>query len=164
MIRLIEPYITFEEVQAELKEIFSSGMLTKGPYVRTFADHMRQYVSAKHAFLTTSATTALSMCLKSLNVQPGDEVIVSDFSFPATVNVIEDLGAKPVFADVDLETFNMLPEELESQITSRTKAVLFVDALGNPTGITNIKQICKEYGLPLVDDAACAIGASRIRL
>ncbi|PAC90601.1 spore coat protein [Bacillus licheniformis] len=160
MIRLIEPYITFEEVQAELKEIFSSGMLTKGPYVRTFADHMRQYVSTKHAFLTTSATTALSMCLKSLNVQPGDEVIVSDFSFPATVNVIEDLGAKPVFADVDLETFNMLPEELESQITSRTKAVLFVDALGNPTGITNIKQICKEYGLPLVDDAACAIGSS----
>ncbi|MCY9399006.1 aminotransferase class I/II-fold pyridoxal phosphate-dependent enzyme, partial [Bacillus haynesii] len=160
MIRLIEPYITFEEVEAELKEIFSSGMLTKGPFVRTFTDHISQYVGAKHAFLTTSATTALSMCLKILNVQPGDEVIVSDFSFPATVNVIEDLGAKPVFADVDLETFNMLPEELESQITSRTKAVLFVDALGNPTGITNIKHICEEYSLPLVDDAACAIGSS----
>lgn len=87
-------------------------------------------------------------------------MIVSDFSFPATVNVIEDLGAKPIFADVDLETFNMLPEELESQITSRTKAVLFVDALGNPTGITNIKHICEAYGLPLVDDAACAMGSS----
>lgn len=134
-------------------------MLTKGPFVQQFTEKLKHYVGAKHGYLTTSATTALSTCLRLLNIQPGDEVILSDFSFPATVNVVEDVGAKPIFADVDLETFNMLPEELEKQVTPNTKAVIFVDALGNPAGITNIKQICHQYQLPLIDDAACALGS-----
>ena len=87
-------------------------------------------------------------------------MIVSDFSFPASGNVVEDLGATPIFADVDLSTFNMLPIELEQKITSRTKAVIFVAAFGNPTGITEIKAICDKYKIPLIEDAACAIGSS----
>lgn len=160
MIRLVEPYIRFEEVQHELEQIFSSGILTKGPFVQQFTDSLKQYVGARHSFLTTSGTTALSTCLRLFNIQPSDEVIVSDFSFPATANVVEELGAKPIFADVDLDTFNMLPEELEKQITPKTKAVIFVDALGNPTGIHQIKQMCDHYQLPLIDDAACALGSS----
>lgn len=160
MIKLIKPYISFEEVQSEFKEIFESGWFTKGKFVEEFREEIKNYTGANHAYLTTSATTALTMALKALNIKSGDEVIVSDFSFPATANVVEDIGAIPIFADVSLDTFNMLPNDLESKITSKTKAVIFVDALGNPSGIHDIKEICKKYNLPLIEDGACAIGSS----
>lgn len=159
MIKLIKPYISFEEVQKEFKEIFDSGWFTKGKYVEEFRLEIKNYTGANYCYLTTSATTALTMALKALDVKSGDEVIVSDFSFPATANVLEDLGAMPIFADVSLETFNMLPEDLEIKITEKTKAVIFVDALGNPSGIHEIKAICQKNNLPLIEDAACAIGS-----
>jgi perosamine synthetase len=159
-IRLMKPYIKFEDVENEFRSVFESGTFTRGKNVEAFRRQISEYTGAKHAFLMTSATTALWTCLKLLGVGPGDEVIVSDFSFPASANVVEDLGAIPVFADVDLSTFNMLPSELEAKITPRTKAVIFVDALGNPTGITEIKAICAAHDLPLIEDAACAIGSS----
>ncbi|WP_035059531.1 DegT/DnrJ/EryC1/StrS family aminotransferase [Andreprevotia chitinilytica] len=158
-IRLIKPYISFEDVEAEFRDVFESGMFTRGQHVEALRQELAAYTGAKHAFLVTSATTALWVCMKLLGVGPGDEVIVSDFSFPATANVVEDLGARPVFADVSLDTFNMLPEDLEKKISPRTKAVIFVDALGNPTGLTEIKSICQRHGIPLVEDAACAIGS-----
>jgi dTDP-4-amino-4,6-dideoxygalactose transaminase len=159
-VRLMKPYIAFDEIEQDFRDVFESGIFTRGKYVEHFRNEIAAYTGAKHAFLTTSATTALWTCLKLLNVVPGDEVVVSDFSFPASANVVEDLGARPVFADVDLSTFNMLPEELEKKISSRTKAVIFVDALGNPTGLTEIKDICSKRGIPLIEDAACAIGSS----
>ena len=116
MIKLIKPYISFEEVQSEFKEIFESGWFTKGKFVEEFREEIKNYTGANHAYLTTSATTALTMALKALNIKSGDEVIVSDFSFPATANVVEDIGAIPIFADVSLDTFNMLPNDLESKI------------------------------------------------
>ena len=160
MIKLIKPYISFDEVENEFREIFESGWFTKGKFVEAFREEIKTYTGAKHAYLATSATTALTMALKALDIKSGDEVIVSDFSFPATANVVEDLGAIPVFADVSLETFNMLPEELETKISPKTKAVIFVDALGNPSGIHQIKQICQKHNLPLIEDGACAIGSS----
>ncbi len=160
MIKLIKPYISFDEVEKEFKDVFESGWFSKGKYVKAFAEEIKNYTQAKHAFLTTSATTALSIALKALGVTQGDEVIVSDFSFPATANVVEDLGATPVFADVSLESFNMLAKDLEQKITPKTKAVIFVDALGNPSGISTIKAICKEHNIPLIEDGACAIGSS----
>lgn len=160
MIKLIKPYISFEEVQNEFKDVFDSGWFTKGKFVEEFREEIKSYTSAKHCYLTTSATTALTMALKALDIKINDEVIVSDFSFPATANVVEDLGAIPIFADVDLDTFNMLPQQLENKITSKTKAVIFVDALGSPTGIHEIKKICKKHNLPLIEDGACAIGSS----
>lgn len=160
MIKLIKPYISFGEVEQEFREIFESGWFTKGKFVEAFREEIKAYTGAKHTYLATSATTALTMALKALDIKSGDEVIVSDFSFPATANVVEDLGAIPVFADVSLETFNMLPEELEKKITPKTKAVIFVDALGNPSGIHQIKQICQKHNLPLIEDGACAIGSS----
>jgi perosamine synthetase len=159
-IRLMKPYIGFDEVEAEFREVFDSGIFTRGQHVEAFRAELAAYTGAKHAFMTTSATTSLWVCLKLLGVGPGDEVIVSDFSFPASANVVEDLGARPVFADVCPETFNMRPEVLEALIGPRTKAVMFVDALGNPTGITEIKRICSSRGIPLIEDAACAIGSS----
>jgi perosamine synthetase len=150
-IRLMKPYITYEEVENEFKAVFESGIFTRGQNVEQLRKQLAEYTGAKHAFLMTSATTALWVCLKLLNIGKGDEVIVSDFSFPATANAVEDLGATPVFTDVNLDTFNMLPDELEKKITSRTKAVIFVDALGSP---------CEKHGLPLIEDAACGIGSA----
>ena len=160
MIKLIKPYISYAEVQEHFQEIFESGWFTKGKFVEQFREEIKNYTDAKYAYLATSATTALTMALKAIDVKEGDEVIVSDFSFPATANVVEDLGAIPIFADVSLETFNMLPEVLEAKITPKTKAVIFVDALGNPSGIHQIKAICKKHSLPLIEDGACAIGSS----
>jgi dTDP-4-amino-4,6-dideoxygalactose transaminase len=159
-VRLMKSYITFEEVESEFRSVFDSGIFTRGQHVDALRKQMADYTGAKHAFLMTSATTALWTCLKLLDLNKGDEVIVSDFSWPASANVIEDLGATPVFADVDLNTFNMLPSELEKKITPNTKAVIFVDALGNPCGLREIKELCEKYQIPLIEDAACALGSS----
>lgn len=159
-IRLMKPYITFDEVEREFRGVFDSGIFTRGQHVEAFRKEIAAYTGAEHVFLMTSATTALWTALKLLGVGAGDEIIVSDFSFPASANVVEDLGAIPVFADVNLDTYNMIPSELEKKITPRTKAVIFVDALGNPTGVTEIKAICEKHHIPLIEDAACAIGSS----
>lgn len=159
-IRLMRPYISFDEVEAEMREIFDSGMFTRGQHVDAFRKEICAYTGAKHAHLATSATTALSVCLKLIGVSSGDEVIVSDFSFPATANVVEDLGARPVFVDVSLDTYNMLPSALRARISPKTKAVIAVDAFGNPSGMHEIAAVCKEYGVPFIEDAACAIGSS----
>ena len=159
-IRLMKPYLRFEDMEADFRAIFASGIFTRGDHVRALSDELANYLGTRHVFLMTSATTALWVCLKMLGIGPGDQVAISDFSFPATANVVEDLGATPVFIDVSLDTFNMLAEDLEAKINDRTKAVLFVDALGNPSGLHTIKAICERFGVPLIEDAACAIGSS----
>jgi dTDP-4-amino-4,6-dideoxygalactose transaminase len=159
-IRLMKPYIAYEEVEADFREVFESGMFTRGQHVEAFRKEIAAFTGARHVHMATSATTALWVCLKLLNIGPGDEVVVSDFSFPATANVVEDLGAFPVFADVSLDTYNVLPETLERLMTPRTKAVIFVDALGNPSGLHAIAELCRSKGVPLIEDAACAIGSS----
>jgi perosamine synthetase len=125
MIRLIRPYIEYEEVEVAFRQVFASGMFTRGDNVEGFRKEIAAYTGANHAFLATSATTALWLCLKRLNIGVGDEVVVSDFSFPATANVVEDLGATPVFADVSLTTFNMLPQALEQAITRKDQGRYF---------------------------------------
>ena len=159
-VRLMKPYITFEEVEADFRGVFDSGMFTRGHHVEAFRKELAAFTGAQHVHMATSATTALWVCLKLLNIGPGDEVVVSDFSFPATANVVEDLGATPVFADVSRETYNVLPETLEALLTARTKAVIFVDALGNPSGLHAISALCRSRGIPLIEDAACAIGSA----
>ena len=160
MIRIIKPFIKYKNVNKEFKKIFKSGFFTKGEYIKQFQEDLKKFLGCKYVFSTTSATTALSLSLEVIGVKPGDEVIVSDFSFPASANVIENMGCTPVFVDVDSETYNMSPIDLLSKITPKTKAVMFVDALGNPSDIHIIKDICKENNIPLIEDAACALGSS----
>tara|TARA_R110002050_G_scaffold157276_1_gene285768 strand:+ start:606 stop:1703 length:1098 start_codon:yes stop_codon:yes gene_type:complete len=160
MLRLIKPYIRYRDVRRQFREVFRTGMFTKGKYVDQFKNDLREYLKCSNVSLTTSATTSLALCLEVLKIKPGDEVIVSDFSFPATANVVENIGAIPIFADVDLKTYNMMPEDLEKKITSKTKAVIFVDALGNPSKIHEISAICKKHNIFLIEDAACALGSS----
>lgn len=160
MIKLVKPYIKFRDVKNDFKTIFKSGNFTKGIFVEEFRKKLLDFTGAKFCHLTTSATTALSISLKALGIKEGDEVLISDFSFPATANVVEDLGAIPVFVDVSLDSFNMLPDDLEKKIGPNSKAVIFVDAFGNPSGINKIAKICKENNIPLIEDAACAVGSS----
>ena len=159
-INLIKPYISYDEVETQLKDIFESGFFTKGKNVQKFVTGLRNYTGAKHAFLTTSATTALTMCLQLIKVGQGDKVLVSDFSFPASANVVEDLGATPIFVDVDKDSFNMSVENLKKKISSDIKAIIFVDALGNPTNITEVMAVARSYGIPVIQDSACSIGSS----
>lgn len=159
-VRLMKPYISFDDVEADFREVFASGMFTRGQHVEALRKELAAFTGAKHVHMATSATTALWVCLKLLGIGPGDEVVVSDFSFPASANVVEDLGATPIFADVSLDTYNMLPETLEALLTPRTKAVMFVDALGNPSGLHAISELCRSKGIPLIEDAACAIGSA----
>ena len=100
----------------DIQEIFDSGQLTKGQNVDKFVAGLKDYTKAENVFLTTSATTALTMSLKAIGIKEGDRVAVSDFSWPATCNVVEDLGAIPVFIDVERSTFNMCPNDLESKL------------------------------------------------
>ena len=159
-LKLIKPFITFDDIADDLKEIFDSGQFTKGKHVDKFVEDLKGYTAAGHAFLTTSATTALTVALKAVNIKPGDKVAVSDFSWPATCNVVEDLGATPIFIDVDKHTFNMCPIDLERKLNFDFAGLIFVDALGNPSGITKIKEICQTHKIPLIQDSACAIGSS----
>ncbi len=159
-IKLIKPYISFDEVSTELKEIFDSGQLTKGQHVAKFVKSLTDYTGSQYAVPMTSATTALTMCLKALGIKKGDKVAISDFSFPATANVVEDAEATPVFIDVDKDTYNMSVDDLRSKLDDKVKAVIFVDALGSPSGLDKIKAVCEEFGIPLIEDAACAIGSS----
>ena len=159
-VRLIKPYVSFSDIETDLREIFDSGVFTRGKFVDRFAEDVKSYTGAEHCFLTTSATTSLWLCLKLLGIGPGDEVVVSDFSFPATANVVEDLGARPVFADVCPDTYNMTVETLAASVSEATKAIIFVDALGNPSGLRAIKEQAQAMGIPLIEDAACAIGSA----
>lgn len=159
-IKLIKPYISFDEVSTELEEIFSSGQLTKGKHVARFVKSLTDYTGCLYAVPTTSATTALTMCLKALGIKKGDKVAISDFSFPATANVVEDVEATPIFIDVDKCTYNMLVDDLRNKLDDKVKAVIFVDALGNPSGLDEIKKVCDEFAIPLIEDAACGIGSS----
>ena len=160
MIRLIRPSIAFEEVEEDLRGMFESGVFTRGEHVEALRRELASYTGAGHAYLATSATTALWACLRFLEIGPGDEVVVADFSFPASANVVVDVGARPVFADVSPDHYNITPETLERALSPQTKAVMFIDALGNPTGLHAVRDLCRSRGLPLVEDAACAIGSS----
>lgn len=159
-IRLMKPYISFDEVESDFRAVFDSGIFTRGQHVEEFRRDLAAFTGAKHVHMATSATTALWICLKLLGIGPEDEVVISDFSFPATANVVEDLGAKPIFADVSRDTYNMRATTLEPLLGPRTKAVIFVDALGNPSGLHEISALCRSRGIPLIEDAACAIGSS----
>lgn len=159
MIKLIKPYISMQSIQPELENIFASGQFTQGKNVQRFETDLRKYLSVDYIGLTTSATTALSLSLRVMGVKPGSKVAVSDYSWPASSNVIEELGAIPVFIDINPETFNMSLDDLEKKIDTSFSAVIFVDTFGNPSGLEDIFALCQKYKVPLLEDAACALGS-----
>lgn len=160
MIPIISPKISFDEVKDELKAVLESGILSKGPRIEEFEKMVADYVGVKHAFTATSCTTALHLSLAGLGIKKGDEVLVSDFTFPATANAVVYQQAAPVLVDIDLETYNIDIAGLEKKITPRTKAIIPVDAFGFPVDMESLAVVAREHNLAVIEDAACAIGAS----
>jgi dTDP-4-amino-4,6-dideoxygalactose transaminase len=128
-------------------------------YLKAFEQSFAQYIGAKYALATSSCTGALHLALAALDIGPGDEVIVPDITWVATGNAVLYVGATPVFADVDPETWTLDPESFRSKITPRTKAVMPVHLYGHPCRMDEILKIANEHGLSVVEDAAPSIGA-----
>lgn len=158
-IPLIKPEIDAVSLSRAIKNIAKTGILTKGPYLDQFQKSLEKYLCVKHAFATTSCTTALHLALVALDIKDGDEVLVSDFSFPASANVIVQVGAKPIFVDIDLKTFCLDLEDLKRKISKKTKAIMVVHAFGYPADMSEIAKIAKKHHLLVIEDAACAIGS-----
>jgi len=136
-----------------------SGWLVQGPKVKEFEEKWSIFTGAEHSIAVTSCTTALHLSLAALGLQAGDEVIVPAFTWIATANVVEHLGGKVVFCDIDLDTFNIDVKELRTKISPKTKAVLPVHLFGLAADMNPIKQLASEYGLWVVEDAACGFGS-----
>ena len=152
------PDISEEDVQA-VAEVVRSGRLALGPKTEEFERLVAEYVGVKHAVAVSSGTAALHLIVKALGIGPGDEVLVPSFTFVASVNVILYEGAKPVFVDIEPDTYNLDPEDLERRITPRTKAIMVVDVFGHPAEWDEISRIAEKYGLKVIDDSCEALGA-----
>ncbi len=128
-------------------------------YLTTFEKRFAEYVGVKYAMATSSCTGALQIALMALDICPGDEVIVPDLTWVATANAVRYAGAIPVFADVELDTWNLDAASVERLITPRTKAIMPVHMYGHPARMDRVKQVAEKHGIPVVEDAAPAIGA-----
>jgi dTDP-4-amino-4,6-dideoxygalactose transaminase len=159
MIPIAKPYLTEHDAQAAYDAIMS-GWITQGPRVQEFEEKFAAYTVAKHAVAVSNCTTGLHLAMIVAGVQAGDEVICPSMSYIATANSIMYVGATPVFAEVHPETYNLDVVDVESRITSKTKAVLLVHQIGMPADINAFSVLCKKHNLILIEDAACAAGSS----
>ncbi len=151
------PSIGEEEI-AEVVDSLRSGWLTSGPKVRRLEDELAAYLGARHALAVSSCTAALHIALTALGIGPGDEVVVPTMTFCSTANVVIHLGARPVLVDVGPD-MNVTPEAIEAALTPRTRAIVPVHYGGQPCDLEAIHALAARHGLPVVEDAAHAIGA-----
>ncbi len=158
MITIAKPSIDGQEIE-NVARVLESGLLASGEWVQRFEHEFAEYMGTAYAVSTTNGTTALDIALKALDIKRGDEVIVPDFTFIATANAVLFQDARPVFADVDEETFAIDPEDVIAKISPRTKAIIGVHLFGHPFDVNAIQDICRDYGLALIEDCAQAHGA-----
>jgi perosamine synthetase len=153
------PYLTGEEGEA-VARVIATGWVSQGPQVQAFEAAFAERLGAAGAVATTSCTTALQLALHGAGVGPGDEVIVPSLSFIATANSVLHCGARPVFADIDPRTYNLDPDAAERAITPRTKVIMPVHQVGLPADMDALIDVAERHGIAIVEDAACAIGAT----
>lgn len=168
MIRLTIPSLSADDIEA-MEEVVATGYLVQGPKVASFEAAVASYVGAPYAIAVSNCTAALHLALLALDVRAGDIVLVTAYSWIATANVIELCGAQPIFIDIEADTFNMDPNCLEATLTqlmknpsvaARVKAILPVHTFGQMANMPAILEIANSYNLPVVEDAACALGAT----
>lgn len=156
-IPLIKPHITEKEIEAVVK-VLKTGYLTEGHVTHEFEESFRNYIGCKYAIAFTSNTTGMETALRALEIGPGDEVIVPDYTYPATSDVVEIVGAKTVLVDIDKKTGNIDYDEIENAITEKTKAIIPVSLFGNPLDYEKLNTIKEKYNIYIVEDSACTIG------
>ena len=147
------------EIDNAVIDVIESGQYINGPVVQEFSLNLAKYMSVKHVIPCANGTDALQVALMALDLNPGDEVITTDFTFAATVEVIALLNLKPILIDVDLETFNIDCNKLKKAIGPKTKAIVPVHLFGQPADMEKIMQISKEHNLYVIEDNAQAIGS-----
>lgn len=157
-IAIAKPWLGDAEAEAVSRAI-RSGWVTQGPEVAAFEQEFADLVGAKYACAVSNCTTALHLALLAVGVQPDDEVITVSHSYIATANSIRYCGAIPVFVDIEPQTYNINPILIESAISDRTRAILVVHQMGMPCDLKGILAIAKHHHLPVIEDAACAIGS-----
>jgi dTDP-4-amino-4,6-dideoxygalactose transaminase len=148
-----------EEEAAAARQAILSGWVTQGPQVAAFEEEFARYVGAPYACAVSNCTTALHLALHALGIGRGDEVVTVSHSFIATANSVRYCGATPIFVDIDPRTFNIDPALIEMAITPRTRAIMPVHQIGMPCDMEAILQVAAQHGLPVIEDAACAIGS-----
>ncbi len=153
------PNIGAEEIQEVVKTL-KSGWLSTGLKTHRFEEAVKKYVGSKYAVALNSCTAGLHLSLIAAGVGAGDEVITSPFTFAATANVILHVGAKPVFVDIQKDTYNIDPNLIKKAITKKTKAIIAVHYAGHPCDMDEIFAIAKKHNLVVIEDAAHAIGAT----
>ena len=158
-IRLALPCTDQDELE-EIRAVLATGYLTQGPKVAEFERLVAARVGSRYAFAMSSCTTALHLSLVVAGVGPGDEVLVSDFTFPATANVVVQQGARPVLVDIDLDTLAMSVDDAATRVTARTKAIVPVHPFGLAADMDPILALAARHGLAVIEDAATAIGAT----
>lgn len=157
-IPLSRPDITEMEIEA-VNHVLSTPYLSLGPELGNFEQALQTYCQTPYAIATSSGTAALHLCLRSLNLKPGDEVITTPFSFIASSNVLLFEHLVPVFVDIDPSSLNLDPKRVEQAITPKTKAILVVHAFGNPANMSALMDLAKKYNLRVIEDACEAIGS-----
>lgn len=157
-IPLIKPYID-SYVKAKVLEVLDSGYLTEGPVTHKFEEKFSKYIGCEFSIAVTSCTTGLELALRALNIGPGDEVIVPDYTYPATASVVSIVGATPVVVDIDRDTMLIDYGKAERAITKRTKAIIPVSLFGNPLDYDKLNFIREKHKIYIIEDAACAVGS-----
>ena len=157
-IPIAKPLVTDEDI-SEVVSALRGGHLSSGEYVAKFEREFAGYIGAKHAVAVNSGTAALEIALKSLGVTTGDEVITPSFTIAATSNAVVNLGARPVFVEIEDETYNIDPLKIQAAITSRTKVIMPIHYAGQSCQIDEINEIASKHGIFVVEDAAPAAGA-----
>ncbi|MBN1645262.1 DegT/DnrJ/EryC1/StrS family aminotransferase [Candidatus Woesearchaeota archaeon] len=157
-IPLSKPFFDKEETE-EIKKVLETGWVAgQGPKNKELEEEFAKYIGVKHAICISNCTAALHLALLALGIGRGDEVIVPDFTFPATAHAVLYVNAKPVFIDIDPTTFNINTKLIEKKITKNTKAIIPVHMFGLCADMDSIIKIAKKHSLFVIEDAACAVG------